>query len=78
MTLNKYESYVLFLILKLCKNPNPGDAQLRDISLATRHPSYQSKTDTIFKINTIGCYSFQGSLPVCFSLSRVETISVIN
>ena len=35
---------VLFLALKTCQNPNPGDAQIRDISLAARHSSHQSNT----------------------------------
>ena len=36
-------SHVLSLILKTCENPNSEDAQIKDISLATRHPSHQSK-----------------------------------
>ena len=27
-------SHVLFLILKICQNPNPGNAQVKDITLA--------------------------------------------
>ena len=38
-----FVSHVLFLVLKTCQNSNPGDVQLRDISLAARHPSHQSK-----------------------------------
>ena len=34
---------VLFLVLKTCQNPNPGDTQLKDISIATRPPSHQRK-----------------------------------
>ena len=36
-------SHVLFLILKSYQNQNSGDAQPRDISLAARHLSHQSK-----------------------------------
>ena len=36
-------NHVLFLVLKTCLNPNPGDAQLKDISLTAKHPSHQSK-----------------------------------
>ena len=72
-------SHVLFLVLKTYQNQNPGDAQLRDISFVARHNSHQSrKLDTYFNIQTIGCYSFQGSHPVCFSFSRVGSISLIN
>ena len=31
-------SHALFLVLKTCQNPNPGDAQRRDISLSARRP----------------------------------------
>ena len=58
-------SHVLFFVLKICQNPNPGDAQLSDTTLATRYTSHQSKKlDTIFKIQVIGCYCFQGWHPV--------------
>ena len=64
MALNKYES-CLFLALKTCQNPNLGDAQLRNISFAAKNPSHQSrklkKLDIVFKIQAIGCYSFQTS-----------------
>ena len=41
-------SHVLFLVLKSCQNPNPEDAQLRDIFFAARHTPFQSKKlDTI-------------------------------
>ena len=74
-----YIIHFLFLVLKACQNLNPGDSQLTDISLAARHPSHQSKMlDTVFNIQTIGCYSFQGSHPVCFSFSSVGAISLIN
>ena len=45
MALNKCESYksYLFLVLKTCQNQNPGEDQLRDVSLAARHPSHQNK-----------------------------------
>ena len=60
-------NHVLFLVLKACQNPNPGDAKQRDIS--SKHPSHQSKKvkdlDTVFNIQTIGYYSFQGSHPIC-------------
>ena len=36
-------NHVLFLVLKTCQNPNLGDAQLKNISLAARHPSHQSR-----------------------------------
>ena len=36
-------SHVLFLAPKTCQNPNPGDAELKDIPLAARHPSFQCK-----------------------------------
>ena len=72
-------SHALFLVLKACQNPNPGDAQLRDISLSARYPSHQSKKlDSVFSIQTIGCYSFQSSHPVCFSFSRVGALILIN
>ena len=32
-------SHVLSFAQKTCQNPNPGDALLRAISLAARHPS---------------------------------------
>ena len=38
-----HRSHVLFLVLKICQKPNPGDEQLRGVSLAARHPSNQSK-----------------------------------
>ena len=73
---------ILFLVLKTCQNPKLGDAKVRDISLTTKHPSHQSKKvkmlDTIFNIQTIGCYSFQSLHPICFSFSRVGAISLIN
>ena len=44
-------SHALFLVLKTCQNPNPGDAQLRDISLSARRPSHQcKKLDSVFSI----------------------------
>ena len=51
------------LVLKTYQNPNPVDAQLMDI---------------VFNIQTIGCYRFQGSHPVCFSVSRTGAISLIS
>ena len=72
-------SHVLFLVLKTCQNPNPAEAKLRDTSRAARHPSHQSeKLDTVFNIQTIECYSFQGSHPVRLSFSRAGVISLIN
>ena len=66
-------SHVLFLVLKSCQNLNPGDARLRDISLAARHSSHQSITlDTVFNFQTIGWYSFQGLHSIGFSFSRFE------
>ena len=44
-------SHALFLVLKTCQNPNPGDAQRRDISLSARRPSHQcKKLDSVFSI----------------------------
>ena len=44
-------NHVLYLFLKMCQNPNPGDAQLRNISLAIRYLPHQSKKlDTVFNI----------------------------
>ena len=75
-------NHVLFFVLKTCQTPNPGDNQLRDISLAIKYPSHQSKKvkklDTVLNIQTVGCYSFHGSHPICFSFSRVGAISLIN
>ena len=75
-------NHVLFLVLKTCQNPNPGDAKLRDIALAAKHPSHQSKKvkklDTVFNIQTIGCYSFLRWHTICFSFSRVGAISLVN
>ena len=66
-------NHVLFLVLKTCQNPKPGDAKVRDISLAAKHSPHQSKKvkmlGTVFNIQTIGCYSFQGSHSICFSFS---------
>ena len=71
-------SHFLLLVVKKSQNLNPGDAQLRDIPLGARHPSYQrKKVNTVFNIQTIGCYSFQGSHPVCFSFNTVGAISFI-
>ena len=36
-------SHVLFLILKKCQNPNPRNAQVRDITLAARIPRHKGK-----------------------------------
>ena len=75
-------NHALFLVLKTCQNSKPGDDKLRYISLAAKHPSHQSKKvktlDTIYNIQTIRRYSFQGSHPICFSFSRVGAISLIN
>ena len=47
-------NHVLFLVLKTWQSSNPGDIKLRDISLAAKHPSHQSKKvktlDTVFNI----------------------------
>ena len=75
-------SHVQLLVLKTCQNTNSGDAQLRDISLAAKYTSHQGKKvkklDTVFNIQTIWCYSFQDSRPICFSFGRVGAISLIN
>lgn len=39
----RHVSHVLFHIPKASQKPNPGDAQLSVISLATTHPRHQSK-----------------------------------
>ena len=75
-------NHVLFLVLKTCQNPKPGDAKLRDISLAAKHPSHQSKKvkklGTVFNIQTMECYSFPGLHPICFSFNKAGAISLIS
>ena len=78
MALNKYEQYPI----PRPKNMPKSKTWRCHIYLATKLPSHQSKKvkmlDTIFNIQTIGCYSFQSSHPICFSFSRVGAISLIN
>ena len=81
MALKKYDSCPIPRPKHMPKS-NSGDAKLRDISLFAKHPSHQSKKlkklDTVFNIQSIGCYNFQGLHPICFSFSRVGAISLIN
>ena len=72
-------NHVLLLVLRTCQSQSPGDAQLRDLPLATIHPPLQSKRlVTVFNIQTIGYYNFHSSHPVRFSFSWVQAISFIN
>ena len=72
-------SHVLSFVQKTYQNPNPGDALLRAISLAARDPSHKSKKlDTIFNMQTIEYFSFQGFHAVCFSFLGVGALSLIN
>ena len=53
-------SHVLFLILKICQNPNPGNAQVKDITLAARIPTHKGKqldTFSTFRPQSVKAFS---------------------
>ena len=70
-------NHFLFLVLKT--DPDLLDAQLKNISLANRHPPHQSrKLDIVFDIDIIDRCSSQGSHPDCFFFNKVVAICLIN
>ena len=76
MAMNKYKSYKSCPIPRLKNIETPS---LEIYPFASNIPYIKVKTlDTVFKIQTIGCYSFQGLHPVYFSFISIGAISLIN